>query len=95
MENKTEKKVSGIQKKIALSKELASFMGAPEATSPEVVKALWLHIKKHNLQTPTDKRMIKPDSVLAPLLGSDALHMTALMKPLNKHFLRPPKAAKN
>lgn len=88
MSEEIKKKPSPPQKKVKLSHELAAFMGATEATRPEVVKALWVHIKKVGAQAADDKRFIVPDAVLAPLLGAEKVHMTAMMKPLNKHFVK-------
>lgn len=85
------KKPSVVNKKIALSQELAKFMGAPEASRPEVVKELWVYIKAKSLQDPANKRMIRPDAVLAPLLGATPLDMMALPKALSKHY--PKKAS--
>lgn len=82
-------KVSAIAKKVALSPELAQFIGAPEESRSQVVKKLWDYIKKHNLQAASNKQMIMPDATLAPILGSDALHMTAMPGKLSKHY--PPK----
>lgn len=96
MENGTpevpKKKPTPPQKKVALSQELSAFMGAPEATRPEVVKALWVHIKANKCQDPTNGQMIVPDDTLKPLIGEAPVHMTKMMTPLAKHFIKAPKS---
>lgn len=86
------KKPTPPQKKVALSEELAAFMGEPTATRPEVVKKLWVHIKANKCQDPNNGQMIVPDAVLAPLIGDQPVHMTKMMTPLAKHFPKKPKS---
>lgn len=81
------KKQNALNKKVALSRELASFIGSPEASRPEVVSAMWDYIKTNNLQNPANKREILPDSKLGLVLGADPVHMMKLMSVLGKHFV--------
>ena len=78
---------NGLTKKLELSEELAEFMGKDTASRPEVVKALWKHIKAEGLQDEDDKRTIIPDDVLEPLLGSRPINMLKMTKVISKHFL--------
>lgn len=88
------KAATGLQKPIPLSAALAAFMKKTEASSPEVIKALWAHIKAHGCQDPTNKQMIVPDATLSPILGEQPFHMTAISTQLKPHILRPAKAPK-
>jgi len=72
-----------------LSPELAAFMHGDEASRPQVVKALWAHIKSNNLQREGDKRTIDCDSVLKGLLGQDVVTMFSMNKFISKHFIGP------
>jgi DNA topoisomerase I len=53
-----------------LSPELAAVVGAAELSRGDCMKALWAYIKKHDLQDPSDKRVIVPDDKMAALFGS-------------------------
>jgi len=72
--------------KVPLSEALAAFMKASSASRPEVMKALWVHIKANSLQDPKKKTMIVPDAILAPLLGTDPLPMMKMSTALKPHF---------
>ncbi len=53
-----------------LSEELEAVVGKGPMPFPEVVKNIWVYIKKHDLQDPKDKRTIVPDEKLAKVFGS-------------------------
>ena len=75
------------QKAYKLSKELQAVTGAPELSRPEVTKALWVYIKKHNLQDPKNKRLIVPDAKLTAVFGSPKpLDMMKLAGMLKNHL---------
>ncbi len=70
-----------------LSPELATIVGAPSMTRPQVTKKMWEYIKKHNLQDPKDGRLINPDKNLAKVLGSTTpIHMFHLAKLISPHI---------
>ena len=70
-----------------LSPELAEICGATELPRTEVVKKTWDYIKKHKLQDPKNKRMIKPDKKLAKVFGGDkAVDMMKLAGILGGHL---------
>ncbi len=70
-----------------LSPDLASLLGQEELSRPEVTKQLWVYIKAHNLQDPSNKRLIRPDAKLAKIFGSkEPLDMFKLAAVLNKHL---------
>lgn len=65
------------------SAALAEIVGAKPLPRTEVIKKLWLYIKKHNLQDPKNKRNIKADAILKPIFKGKAVvsmfEMTALV----------------
>ena len=80
-------------KKKSARKPNAAFM-APLTPSPalaevigrtEIVKKIWEHIKRNNLQDKNNKRMINADAKLRPIFGKDQISMFELAKVVNKH----------
>ncbi len=69
-----------------LSAELAAVVGAKSATRPQVVKKLWVYIKKHKLQDPKKRRMIKPDKKLSEVLGKKPVDMLKMAGLISKHI---------
>ena len=70
--SKTARAPSGFAKPSKISKELCSFLNKPvntEMARTEVTKHLTQYIKQHNLQNPSNKKQIQPDTSLASLLG--------------------------
>ena len=56
-------------KPMRLSPELEAVVGAGPMSRGEVVKQLWVYIKKHDLQNPANKRNILADDKLKALFG--------------------------
>ena len=52
-----------------LSADLEAVIGKGPMSRGEVVKAIWVYIKKHDLQNPKNKRNILADDKLKPLFG--------------------------
>lgn len=53
----------------------------------EVVKALWVYIKKNNLQDPKNKRNINADANLKKVFaGKDVVNMFEMTKLVSKHL---------
>lgn len=52
-----------------LSAELEAVVGKGPMPRSEVVKAIWVYIKKHDLQNPKNKRNIIADEKLLPVFG--------------------------
>ncbi len=69
-----------------LSAELAAVVGTKSATRPQVVKKLWVYIKKHKLQDAKKKRIIKPDAKLSEVIGKKPVDMLKLAGLLSKHI---------
>ena len=59
-------------KPMQLSADLEAVIGKGPMSSGEVVKQIWVYIKKHDLQNPANKRNILADSKLLPLFGGKA-----------------------
>mgnify|MGYP001585898470 CR=1 FL=1 len=75
-------------KPMTVSDDLAEVIGPGPMPRSEVVKALWVYIKKHKLQDPKNKRRIIPDAKLAKVFGSKAgIDMMQLAGVINKHFI--------
>ena len=60
---------SALSKPLTLSPELEAVVGAGPMPRTEVVKQLWVYIKKHNLQNPANKRNILADDKLKAIFG--------------------------
>ncbi len=60
---------SALSKPLTLSPELEAVVGAGPMPRTEVVKQLWVYIKKNNLQNPQNKRNILADDKLKAIFG--------------------------
>lgn len=81
------KRKSGLMMtKCRLSADLAAIVGTTSATRPQVVKKLWVYIKKHKLQDAKKRRMIKPDKKLSEVLGKKPVDMLKMAGLISKHI---------
>jgi chromatin remodeling complex protein RSC6 len=81
------KKTSAFFKKLKVSPELQAIVGAKEMARTEVVKKLWIYIKKHKLQDPNNLRDIIPDEKLAKVFGSKRkVNMFKMTKIISGHL---------
>ncbi len=70
-----------------LSDDLADVVGKGPMPRSEVVKALWVYIKKNNLQDPTNKRNINADAKLKKVFdGKNVVNMFEMTKLVSKHL---------
>ncbi len=67
------------------STQLAEVIGNKPVPRTEVIKKIWDHIKKNNLQDKKNRRMINADAKLRPVFGKDQISMFELAKVVNKH----------
>jgi len=74
-----------LMKPLALSPELEAVVGKGPMSRPEIVKQLWVYIKKHNLQDPKNKRNIIADDLLKPFFGKAVVNMFEMAKIVSKH----------
>jgi len=74
-------------KPMAISADLAKVVGAGPMPRSEVVKKLWVYIKKHDLQDPANKRDIVADENLKAVFGGKAkVNMFEMTKLVSKHL---------
>lgn len=78
---------SAFMKPMKISSELAAVVGAGPMPRSEVVKALWVYIKKHDLQDPANKRNINADANLKKVFGGkEVVNMFEMTKLVSKHL---------
>ena len=81
------KSKSAFMKPMKVSPELATVVGKGPMPRSAVVKALWIYIKKHKLQVPTNKRNIRADENLKEVFGGKAVvDMFEMTKLVSKHL---------
>ena len=73
-------------KPMQVSADLAAVVGAGPMPRSEVVKKLWVYIKKNNLQDQANKRNINADANLKKVFGGKAtVSMLEMTKLVSKH----------
>ena len=78
---------SAFMKPLNISADLAKVVGKGPIPRSEVVKALWVYIKKNNLQDPKKKRNIIADANLKAVFGGKAVvDMFEMTKLVSKHL---------
>ncbi|MFI5260727.1 MAG: SWIB/MDM2 domain-containing protein [Candidatus Paceibacteria bacterium] len=78
---------SALSKPLTLSPELEAVVGAGPMPRTEVVKQLWVYIKKHDLQNPANKRNILADDKLKPIFGGKSeVTMFEMTKLVSAHL---------
>lgn len=78
----------GLQQQVQPDDALAKIVGAGPLTRAELTSRIWEYIKRHNLQNPTNRRMIRADAALRPILGADEVSMFEMTRRVNAH-VRP------
>merc|ERR1712096_354459 len=70
------------------SKTLAILLPNGEApvTRSEVMKGLWVYIKKQKLQDPNEKHFFTPDQAMQTIFGSDRIRGCSMAKYLKNHL---------
>lgn len=77
---------SAFMKPMTISAELAEVVGKGPMPRSEVVKKIWVYIKKHDLQNPKNKRNILADDKLKPIFGKAEVTMFEMTKLVSKHL---------
>jgi len=78
---------AAFMKPLKVSEELALVVGKGPMPRSEVVKKLWIYIKKNNLQDPKAKRNINADANLkAVFKGKGTVDMFEMTKLVSKHL---------
>lgn len=81
------KKIQALMKPVKISSELQAVIGAGPYPRSQITKKLWEYIKKHELQHPTERRKIKPDSKLGAVLkSSQPVDMFEMSRLVSKHI---------
>ncbi len=84
---KTKRKANpAFMKPLTLSSKLAEVLGNKPLPRTEVVKQLWIYIKKFNLQDPKNKRNIVADPKLKAVFGKPVVSMFEMQKLISKHL---------
>ena len=85
---KTKRKANpAFMKPLTPSAELAEIVGAKPLPRTEVVKKLWVYIKKNDLQNPKNRRNIIADANLKPVFGGKKeVSMFEMTKLVSKHL---------
>jgi len=76
----------GFSKAYTLSQPLAELTGHHMLSRPQVVKAIWDHIKANELQDPRDKRDIICDEKLKAVFRSEKINMFKMNKEIGSHL---------
>ena len=84
----TKKKAGGgFMKPLTPSTQLSMVVGTKAIPRTEVVKKLWVYIKKHGLQDNKNRRMINADDNLKPIFGGKKqVSMFEMTKYVSKHL---------
>ena len=81
------KENSAFMKPMQISSDLAEVVGKGPMPRSEVVKALWVYIKKHGLQDEKNKRNINADDKLKKIFdGKGQVSMFEMTKYVSKHL---------
>ncbi len=80
-------KSSAFMKPMNLSADLEAVVGKGPMPRSEVVKALWIYIKKNNLQDSQNKRNINADDKLKKVFGGKGtVNMFEMTKLVSQHL---------
>ena len=81
-----------LMKPLTLTAELEAVVGKGPMPRFEVVKKIWVYIKKNDLQNPENKRNIIADDKLKPLFGGKKeVNMFEMTKLVSPHITDPDK----
>ena len=88
---KTKKKTkrkpnAAFMKPLTPSAELAAVVGSKPLPRTQVVKKLWVYIKKHKLQDAKNRRNINADANLKKVFGKKQVSMFEMTKLVSKHL---------
>ncbi len=77
---------AAFMKALTLSASLANVVGSTPIPRTEIVKKIWVYIKKNGLQDKKNRRMINADEKLKVLFAGKAqISMFELAKVISKH----------
>ena len=71
------------------SSQLAHIVGSKPLSRGEAMRKLWDYIRKHDLQDPKNRRVIRADDNLLPIFdGNETLSMFEMTAYVSKHLLK-------
>jgi upstream activation factor subunit UAF30 len=77
---------AAFMKPLTASPALSDVVGTKPLPRTEIIRSIWVHIKKNNLQDSINKRMINADAKLKVLFGGKSqVSMFELAGIVNKH----------
>jgi upstream activation factor subunit UAF30 len=80
---------SAFAKPVQPDEALAKIVGSDPLPRTELTKKIWEYIKKHNLQDPNDRKVIKADAALEGIFnGKKQVDMFELTKVVNTHIVK-------
>lgn len=78
---------AAFMKPLKVSSDLAAVVGNGPMPRSEVVKKLWVYIKKNSLQDPKNKRNVNADEKLKKVFGGKSVvNMFEMTKLVSKHL---------
>lgn len=81
--------MSGLSKPVKCDAVLTEIVGKSTMPRTEIIKQLWVYIKKNDLQDPKNKRVILADAKLKPLFdGKKSIGMMQLAGAISKHLVK-------
>ena len=84
---KKRKPNAAFMKPLKPSSDLAEIVGSKPLPRTQVVKKLWVYIKKKKLQDSKNRRMINADALLKPIFkGKKQVSMFEMTKYVSKHL---------
>ena len=69
-----------------LTPALGEVVGNKPLPRTEIIKKIWVYIKKNDLQNPKNKRNILADDKLAEIFGKKQVSMFEMTKLVSKHL---------
>ncbi len=87
MDKGPKKKIQALMKPVKISAELQAVIGPGPYPRSQITKKLWEYIKKLDLQHPTEKRKIRPDTKLGAVLHTtEPVDMFEMSRLVSKHI---------
>lgn len=77
---------AAFMKALTPSSALAAVVGGKPLPRTEVVKQMWVYIKKHNLQDAVNKRLVNADAKLKEVFGKAQVTMFEMAGLIGKHL---------
>ncbi|KAL2046167.1 hypothetical protein N7G274_001614 [Stereocaulon virgatum] len=77
----------GFHKELWLSPALSALLdNETKLSRPQTVKRIWAYVRAHDLQDPSDKRMIRCDDSMRAVFKQDKVHMFTMNKILSQNM---------